>query len=323
MSPQIRPFRDGIIGLAIGDMLGAPVEFGERWMRDEDPVKGPRSGGIFDLPRGAWTDDTSMTLATLYSLKTGFSPQDLMCCFLAWLRTGDYTLNGEAIGIGKQILRSLEHYEAHGDLTACGGIGERDNGNGSLMRILPVCLYAHARNLPTGDAIRMVHDASGLTHNHPRSKIACGLYYFLTAAMLDESGPLHQRLQAGLDRGFAHYHTDELRHFDRVRSAEALRQLPRDEIRSSGYVVDSFEAALWCLVTEDSFETSLLKAVNLGLDTDTIAAIAGGLAGLYYGYDQIPAEWRSVLLQRAEIEALCAEFDAMYAPAWKGTVNEP
>ena len=154
MATQQHPFRDGIIGLAIGDMLGAPVEFGERWMRDEDPVKGPRSGGIFDLPPGAWTDDTSMTLATLHSLKAGFDPQDLMNRFLAWLRTGAYTLDGEAIGIGKQILRSLEHYEAHGDLTACGGTGERDNGNGSLMRILPVCLYAHLYKLSAADAVR-------------------------------------------------------------------------------------------------------------------------------------------------------------------------
>lgn len=136
---------NGIMGFAVGDALGAPVEFGERWMRDMDPVKEMRSGGIFDVPEGGWTDDTSMTIATLESLKNGFNPEDIMKRFLSWYRTGEYSWCGKPIGVGKQILRSLEQYEENGDINTCGCKTEMDNGNGSLMRMLPVCMYGYMK----------------------------------------------------------------------------------------------------------------------------------------------------------------------------------
>ena len=118
---------NGIMGFAIGDALGAPAEFGERWMRDMDPVKEMRSGGEFDVPEGGWTDDTSMTIATMESLKNGFDPEDMMKRFLSWYRTGEYSWCGKPIGIGKQVLRALEHYEQFGDIGTCGGRTEMDN----------------------------------------------------------------------------------------------------------------------------------------------------------------------------------------------------
>lgn len=313
------PFLNGIMGFAVGDALGAPAEFGERWMRDMDPVREMRSGGIFEVPPGGWTDDTAMTLATLESLKHGFDPKDMMNRFTAWCMEGAYTWSGEAIGIGKQILRAIEAYRAGGDIESCGCAAESDNGNGSLMRILPVSLYCRSlqqRGLSLPEALHMIAQASALTHRHPRSIIACGIYHFLVCAILDEPGTLPDRIQSGLSRGFAFYrsqpvYSEELNHYDRLANIDFLAAVPRDQINSTGYVVDTLEAALWCLVTTDSYRACALKAVNLGLDTDTIAAIAGGLAGLFYGLKAIPAEWLSALQNRDQIESACAFFSGV------------
>lgn len=305
---------NGIMGFAIGDALGAPAEFGERWMRDMDTVKEMRSGGVFDVPEGGWTDDTSMTIAILESLKNGFNPEDMMKRFLSWYRTGAYSWCGKPIGVGKQILRALERYEETGDTNTCGCGEETDNGNGSLMRILPICLYGYTLKrqgeIQISEIIQMIDQSSALTHSHMRSKVACGLYYFLVEAILRESGTLPERIQIGLKQGFEYYGSEsELRYYKRLKDFKSFCRISRDDINSSGYVVDTLEAVVWCLVKTDTFSECLMKAVNLGLDTDTIAALAGGLAGLYYGYEMIPKEWLEVLKKRQELETLCTWFD--------------
>ena len=128
--------------------------------------------------------------------------------------------------------------------------------------------------------------------------------------ILEGTGSLAERLQAGLDKGFGYYDRDpakaeELKYYGRLRDLETFAQVPAEAIRSSGYVVDTLEAAVWSLVTTDSFQEALLKAVNLGRDTDTVGAIAGGLAGLYYGYEAIPTEWIAELKRKEWIEELC------------------
>lgn len=307
-------WRSAIFGFAVGDALGAPAEFGERWMRDMDSVREMRSGGVFDVPVGGWTDDTSMVLATMKSLENEFNLRDMMERFVDWYRNGTYTWSGRAIGIGKQVLRALETYEVTRDMKNCGGSLESDNGNGSLMRILPVCLYGweqvHTSRWARETAIANIHACSAMTHGHPRSQIACGLYYFLVSSVLDEKGTLKERLQKGMVLGFDFYKEDsELLYFDRLRNLSEFCRQERGDIRSAGYVVDTLEAAVWCLITTENFESALLKAVNLGLDTDTIAAVAGGLGGLYYGYECIPQKWMEALQNREMIEdAIAAQF---------------
>ena len=303
-------WQDAVLGFVVGDALGAPAEFGERWMRDMDPVKGMRSGGVFDVPEGGWTDDTSMVLATMDSLKNGFSREEIMNRFLAWYRCGEYSWSGRPIGVGKQILKALERYETERNLDTCGGCKETDNGNGSLMRILPVCLYGYEKQkngeLTLTETLDMIHQTSDLTHAHIRSKIACGLYYFILQAVLDEAGDIAERIQAGLDRGFEYYiQESEIEYYDRIRNLGEFRNAVCDEIRSSGYVVDTLEAVIWCLITAWTYKDSVLKAVNLGLDTDTIAALTGAVAGLYYGFENIPEEWLMVLKESDKIKKIC------------------
>lgn len=160
------------------------------------------------------------------------------------------------------------------------------------------------------DAIAAIHSVGSLTHAHIRSNIACGLYFFMVKRILIGEGSLQERMQEGLTEGFTFYESyladkENLHYYDRLRDLDSFKSLPTDKIRSTGYVVDSLEAAVWSLIITDSFGRALLKAVNLGDDTDTVGAIAGGLAGLYYGYDSIPKDWLSAIKRREWIEEIC------------------
>jgi ADP-ribosylglycohydrolase len=160
------------------------------------------------------------------------------------------------------------------------------------------------------DAVQTIHEVGGLTHAHIRAKIACGLYFFMADSILTGEGSLRSRLQAGLDKGFAFYESyladkENLRHYHRLQDLDKFAAVPAERIKSSGYVVDTLEAAVWSLITTENLEQALLKAVNLGDDTDTVGAVTGGLAGLFYGYDQIPAAWLDAIKRREWIEELC------------------
>lgn len=160
------------------------------------------------------------------------------------------------------------------------------------------------------DGVKQIHRVASLTHHHLRANIACGLYYFMASAILDQTGTLTNRLSSGMQEGISFYHKDantqkELMHYERLFSINRFYHVKEQDIRSSGYVVDSLEAAIWCLIHTDSFEQCIIKTVNLGDDTDTVTAIAGGLAGLYYGYESIPKDWLSHIKRREWIEELC------------------
>ena len=215
------------------------------------------------------------------------------------------------VAVSKNTKDGITKYELKlDDACNCGGTGEFDNGNGSLMRILPICIYTYEQKLSNEEAIRLIHEVSGLTHNHLRSKIACGLYYFCVSAILNGNGDLIERLQNGIDNGFNFYKRNianlaELSYYGRIKNLFSFASISKDKIKSSGYVVDTMEAAIWSLINTNNFMDCELEAVNLGGDTDTIAAIAGGLAGLYYGYNNIPQSWLTVIQKREWIEELC------------------
>ena len=315
-SEQDKIWRDGIFGVVTGDALGCPVQFHSREEVARSPVTDMRGYGTFHLPPGTWTDDSSMTLALLDSIRENqhIDLIDTMDHFVRWMMEGEFTPFGESFDIGRATSQAVQRYRKQKNVNTCGGKTEKDNGNGSLMRILPACLYAAFRqkeeNMSQEDALAIIHAVSGLTHNHPRAKIACGLYYGMVRSILAEDGPLVDRLQHGLDEIFAFYKKDitwltELAYYGRLHNLYAFAETDRDKIRSSGYVVDTLEAAVWCLLKTNSFRDALLLAVNLGEDTDTVGAVCGGLAGLFYGYEAIPEEWRNTLQRKEWIEHLC------------------
>ena len=316
MTENTNIWLNGIMGVVVGDALGCPVQFESREEVARHPVTGMRGYGTFNLPEGSWTDDSSLTIALLESIRRvgEIDLGDIMENFMKWLYDGEFTPYGESYDIGRGTMQAINRYKKNRKAKKCGGDEEWNNGNGSLMRIMPACLYCSVMEssgmYSDRDAIDVIHSVGGLTHAHIRSNIACGLYFFMAKYILFREGSLQERIQEGLTQGFAFYESyladkENLHYYDRLKDLEAFKSLPADKIKSTGYVVDALEAAVWSLITTDSFDQALLKAVNLGDDTDTVGAIAGGLAGLYYGYDSIPEDWLSAIKRREWIEGMC------------------
>lgn len=306
-------WKDGMLGLIVGDALGVPVEFMSRTELMKNPVTGMREYGTHHQPRGTWSDDSSMALAELDSIRTvgTIDYTDMMERFSRWCMYGEYTPFGEVFDIGIATSRALMNYAKGIAPLESGGKTEWDNGNGSLMRILPVCLYLFERQKKVctseNESIYIIHAVSALTHAHVRSQMACGIYYFLVKAILEEEGSLENRLQKGMDRAYQYYRQDlsnhrELENYKRLADLSEFKETPKEGIKSSGYVVDTLEAAVWCLLHSYSYKETVLMAVNLGEDTDTVGAVAGGLAGLYYKEEGIPQEWTQILQRREWIE---------------------
>ena len=245
--------RDAIYGLAVGDALGVPYEF---LLRGSFRCEGMAAYGSHQQPKGTWSDDTSLTLATCASIKeTGcIDIDDIRRRFTAWYDSGEYAIDRFVFDVGGTTARAI--------LSGVGETGERSNGNGSLMRIAPLA-YTDA----VDDDVRAV---SAITHGHTISTDACVSYVHLLRSLRNDPQTVLSEL----------------------REAETASS---DEIRSGGYVVDTYRAALWCLATTGSYRDCVLLAVNLGDDTDTTAAVAGALAGEYYGFDAIPSEWIEAL----------------------------
>ena len=275
-------------------------------------MTGMRGFGTFNLPAGSWTDDSSLTLALLDSIgRTGeLDLKDIMDNFADWLDNGAFTPYGYAYDIGFGTEEAICEYKRHKNPLLCGGRGESNNGNGSLMRIMPACLYCYQKGMSDDEAVRAIRAVGSLTHAHLRANIACCLYFFMIREVLDGEGSLAERMQKGLDRGFAYFgeaeeNKEELKYYDRLRDLAAFAQTPPEDIRSGGYVVETLEAVVWSLITTTSFEQALLKVVNQGKDTDTTGAITGGIAALYYGFDAIPKSWTYEIKKYMTILRLC------------------
>lgn len=310
-------WKSGIWGVIVGDALGCPVQFETCEQIAHAPVTGMIGYRTFNMPVGTWTDDSALTLALLESIERTdtIDLYDIMNNFVCWLESGLFTPYGFAFDIGRGTMNAIKKYEKIHNVWMCGGNTASDNGNGSIMRIMPAVLYCIDRKLTRDQSIDIVHNVSALTHAHDRAKIACGLYYFMVLILTTNiPGTLCERLQYALDLGFQDYEQNgytkaDLSYFDRLRNLKKFREIPAEQIRTTGYVVDTIEAAVWGLITTDSFEEALLKIVNMGGDADSIAAVAGGLAGLYYGYDAIPNDWLEVIQRRDWIDQMIAPLD--------------
>ena len=305
-----------MVGHAIGDALGVPVEFLSREDLKENPVKEMLGYGTYPVPKGAWSDDTSMSLCALASLANGgIDFDEVMLNFGKWYYKDEFTPTGEMFDVGNTCSIAIDNYFVNKlPYTKCGETREYANGNGSLMRIHPFVLYLANMNINEDDKVKIVEMASALTHAHERSKMACGIYAFVLWELLND--PTKSSIVVGLNRarkyykGYAEYETYNSKLFKAIGNLDSLidtgkPQVGEDEIKSGGYVVHTLEAVIWCLLTTNSFSECVLKAVNLGDDTDTVAAIAGGLAGALYGYEDIPNEWKCNLIKFEEIEKMC------------------
>ena len=287
-----------IVGFAIGDALGAPVEFKERGTFE--PVEFYRSGGKFNLPAGAYTDDTAMTLCLAQSLldKNGCDADDQLQKYCSWLNNGYMSATGVSIGCGKQIQRALITYLSTNS-TVCTIGNNRSAGNGSLMRVSPIAIY-YMENL--NKAMQCAQKSSYTTHKLKICADACIaftwlLYGFYKGFSKDDI----------LSKEYADYYLFE---YDNNYSYDleiisilqgSYKNKSEDEINSSGYVVHTLEASLWAFYNSNNFKEGLLKAINLGKDSDTIGAIYGSIAGAYYGIDNIDNDLIEGLMHNKKI----------------------
>jgi len=304
-----------IAGAAVGDALGVPVEFHGRSQRVTDPVTGMREYGTHHQPAGTWSDDTSMILATLSGL-TGagdFEPSAVMEQFRRWVAGAKYTPHGEVFDIGIATRSAIRRFEQGTPPLDCGGTGEQSNGNGSLMRILPVALAWP----DDPDLIDKASQLSALTHAHERSRFCCAFYCLVVSDLLhgDSIGEATAFAWQVMDQRWS-FSAAERARFEKLHP-DLLFAREEDSIGSSGHVIDTLEASLWVNARHDDFADAVLHAVNLGDDTDTTACVAGGLAGLIHGIGRIPQEWRDVLVARETLVAAADGFAsscAKFAP---------
>ncbi|MDF5735370.1 MULTISPECIES: ADP-ribosylglycohydrolase family protein [unclassified Nostoc] len=298
----------GLMGLCVGDALGVPVEFTSRAERVKSPVTTMLGYGTWKQPPGTWSDDSSLSFCLAECLCRGYSLDAIANSFWRWYKEAYWTPRGDVFDIGQTthtaIMRLKQGVVPH----QAGGKVENSNGNGSLMRILPMA-YCH-RNLTLGELLARVHDVSAITHAHARSQMACGIYISIAVALL-EGADLQTAYLQGLQDIKTIYSVREFLlekpHFGRIFSGE-IAKVPVEEINSGGYVIDTLESSLWCLLNSSSYSEAVLKAVNLGGDSDTTAAVTGGLAGIYYGVENIPQKWMNQIARRQDIIYLAERF---------------
>lgn len=314
---------DGIMGVVTGDAFGSPLQFRDRSEFIENPITEMEYCECFDMPPGSFTDDSSLTLATLDSLirEKGYNLDSIAQNYVKWLFDGDFTPYGKAYDVGRGCMVGIRRYYFYKDAKTSGDADEYNNGNGSLMRTMPMCLYGYElqKRICTSDneVIQMIHEVSGITHRHLRAQMACGLYFYMVKSILDNKAfnkgmSLTECLKEGIDAGLKYYGNDirnlsEIAYFERLFDLDELKKIDSDAIRTTGYVIDTIEAVVYNLITTASFEECLIQAVNMGGDSDTVGAIAGGLAGLFYGYEAIPDRWISMIKRRDYIENMCRE----------------
>lgn len=297
MTPeQQNRFRGAMLGLACGDAVGTTVEFKKRG--SFPPVTDMVGGGVFGLAPGQWTDDTSMALCLATSLveKGGFDAGDQLERYFRWWREGVLSSTGKCVDIGLTVSGALRRFKETGRCDA-GSTDPRSAGNGSIMRLAPVAIFYH-RDLD--ECMAMAAESSKTTHGAEECLDACRLM----AAMLHtgfHGADAPEMLRVGNAR-------EVLRTLSTTRvmalARGEWRGKRRAEIRGSGYVVDSLEAAMWCLSSTQDFREAILLATNLGDDADTTAAVCGQLAGACYGESGIPLEWRERITMANEIRDL-------------------
>ncbi len=311
-----------LFGVAVGDALGVPYEFLSRNQIKESPAVDMIGYGTHNQPAGTWSDDSSLTFCLAETLAEGYDLQKLANRFVNWKEHSYWTPHGEVFDIG--IATSIAIHELHcgKNPVLAGGDTEESNGNGSLMRIIPLLFYI--KDMSIEQRFHYVTEVSSLTHRHVRSVMACFIYleYSLQLYNGKNKNDALKEMQRIVKSFFENSNMprSEIERFHRILSikvgdydVQPLESLLESEIFSSGYVLNTLEASIWCILKTDNYKDAVLKAVNLGSDTDTTAAVAGGLAGIYYGLENIPEKWINTLARINDIKDLADRLSKKFA----------
>lgn len=303
-------WRDAIYGMAVGDALALPASRYRRGDLMRRPILTMSGYGTYNrFPEGTWSSATSLALATTDSIVTKHEVNldHIMSCYVNFTTFGKYAINGKVVELPKSSDKSIDDYR-YGRKNAkyCGT--KLDDG-GALSRIVPVCMYAIETGAYDKDAIELVHSVASLTNDTPETKVACGIIYFCIkevvfardATLNDRvSVPMNKLLQEGLDNAIRYYQSatdialrNASRHFQN--DLDVLSHKPMSHIPNGGGVVDMMTSIMWGLCNGKEYDETVLKLANLGETTTVRCAVAGSIAGIYYGFRGIPTPWKNVL----------------------------
>lgn len=297
------------VGFAVADALGVPVEFNDRNYLDRHPVTTMTGFGRWHQPAGTWSDDSSMAFCTAESFLEGYDLQLMGELFVRWMKKGYWGAHHTCFDVGNTTAIALNRIADGKDVLHSGESQSEANGNGSLMRIAPASIYFY--NNDSTALMERMREVSGITHAHFRSVFACFIFSkFVKTIMQGEAKEQAYRLAMQEVQEYAatqNFNSAELNLFERTLSGSLLHE-PVDKIHSSGYVLHTLEASIWCFMNFDTYSEAVLKAVNLGGDTDTTACVTGALAGLYYGTSGIPKNWKDAIARKNDVITLAKDF---------------
>lgn len=303
---------DALLGVALGDAVGVPYEFTPREELHANPATEMIGHGTYNQPKGTWSDDSSLTFCLAESLIGGYDLKDISEKFIKWVDKAYWTAHNQVFDIGITTSIAISRLR---ELIDEGNLDELirqkdygndwDNGNGSLMRIIP--LLFHIKGKPIKEQFEIVWEVSALTHRHIRAAMSCMIYLNLAEKLLEGKDKVNaykeMRVEIAELWDAIDFPEKERKHFDKLIHND-IRDTPIDDLKTGGYVIEVLESSIWFFLNKDSYKDTILSIINLGHDTDTSAAIAGGLAGLYYGREAMPKEWVASIARLDDIVEL-------------------
>lgn len=302
-------FKNGLMGFATADALGVPIEFTRRNL--ERPLKEMIGYGSHKVPEGTWSDDTSMLIATVDSInnKKDIDYVDIMKNFIKWYKNADYTATDELFDMGIATRSALHNFLTNPNQpTKCGVTGIRENGNGSLMRILPFVFWAYENGLNDDEVTELINNASSLTHAHEISRLGCKIYSDYIFGLLNGLSKEEALNNLQSIDYTKNYSLESLEYYKRILDG-SIKDADVNEVSSSGFVVHTLEAAIWCTLKNANYEDAVVLAINLGDDTDTVGAVTGSLNGIIYGEENIPQRWTEKLRKKDMLEQLANKYE--------------
>ncbi|MEF9934873.1 ADP-ribosylglycohydrolase family protein [Clostridium sp.] len=297
----------GVLGYVVGDALGLAYQG-----MSKEKIEGTNivMDGFEDIPKGYWSDDTSTMLCTMESLSNGLDYRDIGDKLNRWITEGYMTPQGKAFGAGKTTIEALGRYESDSNVLELGSADERSNGNGSLMRMLPLAYYLYAKDIGLEESIKIINNVSSITHRHVTAKTSCVIYTLFAMSLIEGNTMWNAYIDLKDKIEILSSNKDiELNGeaFSRILDNNII-MYDEKELWATGYCVDTLEAVFWSFLNGDGYADCVLKAIKLGGDTDTIAALTGALAGIYYEEEDISPEWINQIVKKEEIINLGNKF---------------
>lgn len=307
---KLNIIQNGILGFILGDAVGVPYEFKKRENIDNVDMIG---NGLHGVPKGIWSVDSSMVIATMKSIidnNGNINYEDIMNNFMLWVENKDFNIVGFTFGIGRTTLNALQCYRYRNEFTQyknpinCGQNSFKDNGNGSLMRILPIAYYCFYKKIKDNEIFDIVKNISSLTHSHNISIMGCYIYVLFVIELL-KGNDKKESYKYIRNYDYNMFDDETKKYYSRILEDD-ISVLHSKDISGLGFVVNTLEAVIWSFINNDNYKNSIINAIKLGNDTDTIAALVGGLCGIYY--NDLPIDWLNELKRKEYLLELYQKF---------------